>query len=194
MFIRKLVLILLLILAFAADALAMKPFIAVMQATPENRVASFQDFDTAAEAQAFITGNPEAAPWAFVAPAPAEPTAHWLVDTVAQAITYSPDTVKLETQVKRAIRAEGKRRLSAFMEDADFEVAASIYLLYIRANGTAWKPGEQAVADGLQVKFNYVRDLYVTVTQAIAGVASMTQSQKVNFDAAADITWPTEPA
>lgn len=106
---------------------------------------------------------------------------------------FSLTEEQLDVRVRQAIRGEGMKRLSEFMEDADFEIGASLYLLYIRT-GRQWNAGEQAVVDDIQPKFTYIKDLYLAVKQAIANIPNLTIEQKENFNVATDVVWPLPPA
>ncbi len=64
----------------------MKPFIAVVGWTGENRIAKFQDFDTEAEANNHVLTY-----GGFIAPSPGPRHEDWLVDPVAK--TLSVDVV-----------------------------------------------------------------------------------------------------
>ncbi len=66
------------------------PFVAIMEATPEGRVAKYQGFLTQAEADAHVVLFAVRHPDAFTAPLPADPISHWLIDMGAKTITIVP--------------------------------------------------------------------------------------------------------
>ncbi len=92
-------------------------FVAIMAATPEGRLAKYQDFVTEADASAHIAEHVAKFPDAFTAPKPAEPRAHWFIDMVAKTIAIVPppppdydtidqatvDRLMLESNVLRAL-------------------------------------------------------------------------------------------
>lgn len=68
----------------------MKPWLAVMAWTAAGRIAKYQDFDTEAEAQAFVAANAERYPKAFVAPNPGGSFGDWLIDGDARTAANEP--------------------------------------------------------------------------------------------------------
>ncbi len=61
-------------------------FLAIMDATPEFRVAKYQGFSTEPEADAHVFKFLGQYPKAFVTPEPSEPFTHWSIDMDAQTI------------------------------------------------------------------------------------------------------------
>ncbi len=96
-------------------------FVAIMEATPENRVAKVQTFVTDAEAAAHVALFAIRHPDAFTAPEPADPLSHWLIDMVAKTITIvpppPPDYAAIDqTTVDRLLLESGVMRALAKME------------------------------------------------------------------------------
>ena len=93
----------------------MKNFIAIMQSTPENRLAKYMDFDTSAEAQAHVDRHVAKYPNAFVQSSIPAHWNDWIVDMTAQTISSFPDyapTVAEARQRKR--REELKKAMEKF--------------------------------------------------------------------------------
>ena len=65
-------------------------FVAIMSATPDNRVAKFQNFQTETEADAHVALFADRFPDAFVVSEPAEPDGHWLIDMALKTLTIDP--------------------------------------------------------------------------------------------------------
>ena len=65
-------------------------FIAIMEATPDSRVAKYQGFSTEAEADAHVAKFTGQYLDAFVVPEPAGPFPHWLIDMAAKTVTIVP--------------------------------------------------------------------------------------------------------
>ena len=68
----------------------MKPFIALMKETLDNRVAKYQDFDTSAEAQNHVDTHVANYPDAFVHATIQEPVFDWVIDMIAKTISFFP--------------------------------------------------------------------------------------------------------
>ncbi len=65
-------------------------FIAVVAWTAENRISKYQDFATQAEAQAHVAKVRDQFPLAFVAAAPGDAFADWLIDPAAKTLSLDP--------------------------------------------------------------------------------------------------------
>ena len=106
-------------------------FVAIMAATPENRVAKYMDFVTEPEAVAHIARFTGPYPDAFVVSEPAGPISHWLVDMVAKTLVISPppppdfDTIDQAT-VDRLLLESGVLRALA---KALFQVVNDVRVL-----------------------------------------------------------------
>ncbi len=72
------------------------PFIAIMKATPDGRVAKYGDFSTEAEADAHVAAFLGDYPDAFTVPEPGEPFSHWRIDMAAKTLVIDPPTPTLE--------------------------------------------------------------------------------------------------
>ena len=152
----------------------------------------YKKFTMQAEAEAHVQAVIGEYPNAFAIEQPGD-MRHYKLDSATKTFSFDPDIAELDARVKRAIRAEGMRRLGAFMDDADFEVGAGMYLTLKRASGQAWTQAEGNMAATLLARFTYVRDLYVTAKQAIFTVDGLTTQEKIDFNAATDVAWPTPP-
>ena len=169
-------------------------WMAVMDWTEDGRIAKYHkcevEQDCIDHAQKFSDKYPDA----FVVDEPAEGTFdQWRVDPVAEALLFQPDEDKLDQEIQQEIRSEGHDQLNAFMEDAQFEVGAGMYLTLKRAGGETWTAGEASMAANLLERFTYVRDLYVTARQAIQNIPNMTLQEKLDFDVKTDVNWPVAP-
>ncbi len=67
-------------------------FLAIMSATPDNRVAKYQNFQTEAEAGAHVLAFVADFPTAFVVPQIGVPDSHWRIDMVAKTVVIDPPT------------------------------------------------------------------------------------------------------
>lgn len=68
----------------------MKQFIAIVDATVENRVGKFWDFDLLSEAEDHVKVVEDRFPEAFTANNPGGESEDWLVDMTAKTIAYDP--------------------------------------------------------------------------------------------------------
>lgn len=79
----------------------MKSHIAVMQATADNRVAKYQDFDTKPVAQAHVAAHLANYPNAFVAPKPNDTFSSWLIDPGAKTLSIDFPVIVPPTNEER---------------------------------------------------------------------------------------------
>ena len=68
----------------------MKAFLAVTRCEPDGRGPKYQDFDTEAEAQAFVLANRVRFPKAFTTLAPSGYTQDWLVNMDVGTVVHAP--------------------------------------------------------------------------------------------------------
>ena len=68
-------------------------FVAIMDATQDNRIAKRADFSIEVEADAHVVAFIGPYPDAFVMPTPVEPEEHWLLDMTAKTIAIVPPTL-----------------------------------------------------------------------------------------------------
>lgn len=61
--------------------------LAIMKATPEGRVAKFQDYAREADARAHVAEWSNEYPKAFAAPCPEAPWSHWKIDMTRKSVT-----------------------------------------------------------------------------------------------------------
>ena len=85
-------------------------FVAIMSATPDNRVAKFQNFQTEAEADAHVALFADRFPDAFVVSEPAEPDGHWLIDMALKTLTIDPPPQPVPTATGAQMIDEAKER------------------------------------------------------------------------------------
>ncbi len=65
-------------------------FVAIMAASPDGRIAKYQDFLTEPEAEAHVAAFLGTYPDAFVVPQPSEELSNWLIDMTAKTLVIDP--------------------------------------------------------------------------------------------------------
>ncbi len=92
-------------------------FVAIMKATPDGRIAKYQDFPTEVEANAHVSMFAGMHPDAFTIAEPSVPFSHWRIDMAARTVVADPppppdfnaidqatvDRLLLESSVMRAL-------------------------------------------------------------------------------------------
>ncbi len=114
-------------------------FIAIMAATPENRLAKYTGFQTEAEAVAHVARFSGQYPDAFVAQEPAGPFSHWFIDMAAKTIAIvsppPPDFIAIDqATVDRLLLDSGVMRALA---TALFQIGNDVRVLEGRSPVTA---------------------------------------------------------
>lgn len=170
----------------------MKSFVAIMNVTPEGRVAKYADFETEQEAIDHVDQFSDEWPNAFPHAAIQGSLQYWKADPVAKSLTFEPDSTELDQKVKRAIKEYGNGLINDFMAEAQFDIGASIHLLFIRTE-RQWSAGEQPFVDEQKANFKYIRDIYIDARSAIQNIPNMTETEKLNFNPATDVTWTPKP-
>ncbi len=105
-------------------------------------------------------------------------------------VPYVPSVAELET----AIRQEADRRVGAVYDSTmkDRMLARSNELLLNRITNGSFTAGEQAELDALLAANAWVESVRRAAESAIATLPRLTINEKIGFDAARDVTWPTE--
>lgn len=105
------------------------PFVAIMDATLDNRVAKFQAFPTEVAAAAHVARFTGRWPDAFVAPEPVEPFPHWIIDMVAKTITAVPPPLPepAATGAQMIDEAKSRNKLAALLTALTASERAMLY-------------------------------------------------------------------
>lgn len=100
-------------------------FIAVVDWTPDNRIAKYQDFEAEAEALEHVEGVKEKYPKAFVSPDPGGGYASWLIDARTLVLSSSPLPEPLPVKLPPTDDAVLKRALmdKAMVTQAELDEA-----------------------------------------------------------------------